>query len=81
MRVPIDAAGRLVLPKAIRDALGLRAGTEIDVEERDGHIELTPIPAKTRLVRRGKLLVAERTKPAPTLRAASVREVLESVRR
>lgn len=32
MRTTIDAAGRVVIPKPIRDALGLVGGTEVDVE-------------------------------------------------
>jgi AbrB family looped-hinge helix DNA binding protein len=31
MRTTIDKAGRVVIPKPIRDALGLAAGTEVDI--------------------------------------------------
>lgn len=34
MRVKIDKAGRVVVPKAIRDRLGLRPDTEIELVER-----------------------------------------------
>ena len=31
MRTTIDSGGRIVIPKAIRDALSLRADSEVDV--------------------------------------------------
>ena len=31
MRTTIDAAGRVVLPADVRDALGLAAGSEVDL--------------------------------------------------
>jgi AbrB family looped-hinge helix DNA binding protein len=41
-KVTIDGAGRLVLPKKIRDSLQLRAGDELDIEAADDRILLTP---------------------------------------
>ena len=32
MRTTIDAAGRVVIPKPIREALGLVGGAEVDIE-------------------------------------------------
>ena len=32
MKTTIDKAGRVVIPKPIREALGLSAGTEVDIE-------------------------------------------------
>jgi len=43
--VTIDKSGRLVLPKAIRDALHLKPGSSLEVERRDGELILrTPQP-------------------------------------
>lgn len=81
MKTTIDKAGRVVIPKRLREELGLRAGQEIEVSVRDGNIEIEPVPTPTRLVRRGKLLVAERDASIPPLTAEHVRDVLESVRR
>lgn len=38
MRTTIDKAGRVVVPKKIRDAMGLTAGTPIDIIYEDGRI-------------------------------------------
>ena len=40
MRTTIDAAGRIVVPKALRDAMGLAAGRTIDMVFTDGRIEI-----------------------------------------
>ena len=41
--ITIDAAGRLVVPMAIRTRLALRAGTRLHVCEEDGRIVLEPV--------------------------------------
>jgi AbrB family looped-hinge helix DNA binding protein len=40
--IRIDASGRLVLPKTIRERLNLHAGSAFRVDVVAGHIELTP---------------------------------------
>lgn len=39
----IDAAGRLVLPKPVRDHHGLGPGSELELEDTGGEIRLRPI--------------------------------------
>jgi AbrB family looped-hinge helix DNA binding protein len=41
MRVSIDRAGRVVIPKPMRDELGLSPGTPLEIEVVDGHLELS----------------------------------------
>lgn len=81
MKTTIDKAGRIVIPKAIRDEIGLAGGELLDVSARDGRIEIEIPQTPMRLVRRGKGLVAVADADMPTLTAAAVREVLEQVRR
>lgn len=81
MRTTIDSAGRVVIPKAIRDELGLRGGTEIEISERDGRIEIEPVPVPMRLVKKGNVLVAVPERPMPVLTDEIVRDTLEKVRR
>lgn len=41
-RVQIDGAGRLVIPKEIRDRYGFRAGHEVEVEDTGTEVILRP---------------------------------------
>ena len=81
MRTTIDRAGRLVVPKPIRDAAGLTAGAELEIRVADGRIEIEPAPLEVRLVRRGALTVAVPCKPVPALGGEVVRRTLDRVRR
>ena len=81
MRTTIDKAGRIVVPKALRDELGLNGGEELEISLRDGHLEIDVPPTPLRLVRRGKGLVAVADGVMPVLTAETVRDVLEQVRR
>ncbi len=42
MEATIDSGGRLLLPKAIRDALGLVPGATVDISRYGGGIQITP---------------------------------------
>ena len=57
MKLKIDNAGRIVLPKPVRDRLGLRAGSDLDLAESSDGILLTPVRQQPSLVRRDGLLV------------------------
>lgn len=81
MRITIDSAGRVVIPKSIRDELGLRGGEELEIVERDGRIEIEPVPTPMRLVRKGAVLVAECEDAVPALTDEIVRDTLEKTRR
>ena len=81
MRTTIDRAGRVVIPKAVRDEAGLPAGAEIDVSFRDGRIELEPATVAMHLVKRGEHAVIEAEGEMPNLSSGDVRKVLEHVRR
>ncbi|MCV7381599.1 antitoxin [Mycobacterium alsense] len=81
MRTTIDAAGRLVIPKRIRDRLGLRGNDQVEITERDGRIEIEPAPTGVELVREGSVLVARPERALPPLTDDIVRETLDHVRR
>lgn len=55
----IDRAGRLVIPKALRESLQLDAGTRLTVTERDGELILSPERPEPRLVEESGYLVVE----------------------
>lgn len=53
----IDTAGRVVLPKTVRDIFGLKAGDELRLDIDEHGIRLEPSAKEGRLVREGKVLV------------------------
>lgn len=81
MRTTIDSGGRVVIPKPVRTRLGLAPGTELEIEERDGTIELAPVALDVRLVDGPHGVVAATDHDLPPLRADVVRETLENHRR
>jgi AbrB family looped-hinge helix DNA binding protein len=46
----VDSKGRIVLPKELRDRLGLDPGTEIDVREEDGRAVVEPEESAEELI-------------------------------
>jgi AbrB family looped-hinge helix DNA binding protein len=81
MRTTIDAAGRVVIPKPMRDELGLRAGIEVELTLRDGRIEIEPVSKPVRLVERDGFLAAEvdDDEEGP-LTSSEIRDVLDRLR-
>jgi AbrB family looped-hinge helix DNA binding protein len=41
MHVAIDSAGRVVVPKPLRDQLGISPETPLEIDVVDGHLELS----------------------------------------
>ena len=81
MKTAIDSAGRVVIPKALREALGLTAGQPLEIAERDGRLEIAPAPTPMRLVDSGDGVIAVADVVMPVLTADMVRETLERTRR
>jgi AbrB family looped-hinge helix DNA binding protein len=81
MKTTIDRAGRLVVPKPIRDAAGIVAGAELEIRVSDGRIEIEPAPLEVKLVKRGRLTVAVPRRSVPPLTGEVVRETVDRLRR
>lgn len=81
MKVALDAAGRIVVPKPLRQALGLKPGQVLEIRAGDGRLEIEIAPTPMRLEKRGKGVVAVPEGDLPELTAEQVRETLERVRR
>jgi AbrB family looped-hinge helix DNA binding protein len=81
MRTTIDAAGRIVVPKAVRDSMGLTAGRAIDVVFTDGRIEIELAPADLTVEVEGELPRLVPATDLPELTDDQVRDALETTRR
>jgi len=80
MRTTIDKAGRVVVPRALRRATGLEAGSEVEIRAADGRIEMEPAPLEVRLERKGGVVVAVPVRPVPPMGAAVVEGTIQSLR-
>ena len=81
MKATIDSAGRIVVPKALRQALGLKPGQPLEIRAGDGRLEIQITSTPMQLQKRGKGIVAVPDTELPALTADLVRETLERVRR
>jgi AbrB family looped-hinge helix DNA binding protein len=81
MRSAIDSAGRVVIPKPLRDRLGLERGKVVEIRERDGRIEIEPacVPMSLALRAGGRVAVPEEN--LPRLTDELVRATIEGTRR
>ena len=80
MIVTIDGAGRLVIPRDIREQAHLEPGVPLEIRFRDGRIEIEPAPVSVEIVKRGRLRVAVPSGAAPRLTEKAVREVRDRLR-
>jgi AbrB family looped-hinge helix DNA binding protein len=58
MEAVVDQAGRIVLPKSIRDALGLQPGTKVDISPYGAGVQVLPAGRTARLVDEDGVLVS-----------------------
>jgi AbrB family looped-hinge helix DNA binding protein len=81
MRATIDRAGRLVVPKTLRDQLGFAAGTELELAAVDGRLEVA-VPSRVSVEQgpHGVRFAAAEDR-ADRLTAEQVRELVERGRR
>ncbi|HEV7804736.1 MAG TPA: hypothetical protein VGO80_02875 [Solirubrobacteraceae bacterium] len=76
----MDAAGRLVVPKRLRESLGVSGPTELEVVARDGVVELTVADVDARVEQRDgvPVIVSESVTP---IGVDDVRAAVERTRR
>lgn len=78
MKVTIDRAGRIVVPKPVREDLDLKPGTELELELDDGDIRLSAAHEPPRVIDGPHGPVVE-TAGAPVT-DQEVRRAIEAVR-
>lgn len=81
MKTTMDAAGRIVIPKPLRQRLHFVAGEALVLRERDGRLEIEPAPTPMSLEARKGGVVAVPRDSLPPLTDEIVRETLERSRR
>ena len=57
MTVKIDKAGRIVVPKPIRDRLGLHEGSDLEIEETPEGVVLKPVTEQPAMIKKHGLWV------------------------
>lgn len=81
MRATMDAAGRVVIPKSLREAIGLGDGGEVDIQLTDGALIVTPPTVRKRVVDRNGRATIVPDEDLPPLSDDVVRDVLDVIRR
>lgn len=81
MRTTIDRSGRVVVPREIRARLRLLDGGDVELVERDGVIEILPVPADVRIVHGDSGPVAVPASPLPSLTDEAVARAVDESRR
>jgi len=81
MKTKLDAAGRIAVPKLLRQAFGLKPGQPLEIRAADGRLEIEIAATPVRLKRRGRGVVAVPHAQLPALSAEQVRDTMERVRR
>jgi len=81
MRVAIDRVGRLVIPKTLRDELGVHGPTELELTGADGRLELTvaDVPARVEDREGFPVIVADRA--IEPMSVEETRAAVERIRR
>ena len=80
MRTTIDKAGRVVIPAAVRERMGLLPGTELRITVDDFGLRLERVAPGPRLVKVGRRLVARPTAPVDARPAVDVAALVEDER-
>ena len=80
MAVTIDAAGRVVIPQALRRRLGLRGGTKLDIEEVDGAIVLRPASKVRMEIAEDGMPILRAPVGTPKMTTEDVRRLIEESR-
>lgn len=81
MRVAIDAVGRVVIPKSLRDELGLSGPANLELTATNGRLELTVADVPAHVEEQNGLPVIVTDEPMTPMSVAETREAIERVRR
>lgn len=77
----MDSAGRLVLPKEIRDEAGIVPGMSLEVSYVDGRVAIEPVPRDVVTKQEGRLRVAVPVEDGESLTGRTVQRTVALVRK
>ena len=77
MRTTIDTAGRLVIPRSLRDRIGLAGGGEVELELDGAAIRIEPVGGSSFRDEDGLLVIPA---AGTSLTGAAVRELIDADR-
>ena len=80
MKTTIDKAGRVVIPAAVRERIGLTPGTTLEITVDEFGLRLERVAQGPRLIKLGKRLVARPTVPADERPRVNVSALVEEER-
>jgi len=80
MNTTMDAGGRVVIPKRLRDLAGLTPGCSLRVEFREGRVQIEPATKPVKVVRKGSSYVLRAPRGTPPLTVEQVNDILNRVR-
>lgn len=78
MKATLDKAGRIVLPKPLRDELHLAAGDDLEIDASGEEITLRPVRGRAQLHKKHGVWVYRTGEP---LSAATVSDTVREIRR
>ena len=80
MKTTIDRAGRVVIPKALRDRAGFKPGMEIELRYNDGIIEIDSPPPEGEIVKEGSFWVWKSAPGTLPITQEEINQAIEDVR-
>jgi bifunctional DNA-binding transcriptional regulator/antitoxin component of YhaV-PrlF toxin-antitoxin module len=80
MKTAIDASGRVLIPKKVREQAAFPIGSALTARYLDGSIVLEPAPMEIRIERRGSFRVAVPLTPVEPMDEAVVDSTLGQLR-
>lgn len=81
MRVTVDRVGRIVVPKAVRESLGIGPGTELELQSDGAGLRLDPVAPAERVIEHADGLPLLGPVPGAVLRDADVARIRDELGR